>query len=172
MTTLNLLNALQKIDKPFFSFTDLVNIIDINPPSLKVRLNRLVKKMLLIRLMKGYYILPNRLDQLPAIANQLYYPSYLSFESALSKYGIINQAPYTITFATSRRSKKINLASKAVEYRQLKNNLFVDFNKIENLFIASPEKALLDQLYLVSRGQASLAFDELNLSTINLKKFR
>lgn len=172
MTTLNLLNTLQQIDKPFFTFTDLVNIVEIDRPSLKVKLNRLTKKALLIRLSKGFYILPNKLDQLPVVANQLYYPSYLSFESALSQYGIINQSPYTITFASSRRSKKMILADKKVEYRQLTNKLFIGFNKVGNLFIASPEKALLDQLYLVSRGRATLSFDEVNLSSVNLKRLK
>lgn len=172
MTTLNLLNTLQQINKPFFSLADLVNIVDINRASLKVQLNRLTKKALLIRLSKGFYILPNRLDQLPVIANQLYYPSYLSFESALSQYGIINQSPYTITFATSRRSKKTILADKKVEYRQLKDKLFIGFNKVGNLFIATPEKALLDQIYLVSRGRATLSFDEVNLSSVDIKKLK
>jgi len=41
----------------------------------------------------------------------------------------------------------------------------------KDLFIALPEKALLDQLYLVSFGKAKLDFDELNLKELSKTKF-
>ena len=167
MTSFNLLNILEKIQKPFFSLTDLRNITDIDEPSLKVKLHRLAKNGLIIRLTKGYYTLPNRLDHIPEIANLLYVPSYLSFEFALSFFGIISQVPYTVTLATNRKSRKTVLADKKIEYRQLKRKLFFGFTKQDNFFIATPEKALLDQLYLVSRGLTTLSLDELDLSTVD-----
>lgn len=170
MTYLNLFNQLEKIQKPFFSLTDLRNISGIKEASLKIKLHRLAKKELIIRLIKGYYTLPNRLDRLDEIANLLYTPSYLSFESALSYFHIISQIPYTLTLATTRRSKNMKLADKEVEYRQLKKDLYFGFIKQGNLFIAEPEKALLDQLYLVSRGLATLSLDELDLSMIDKQK--
>jgi len=33
--------------------------------------------------------------------------------------------------------------------------------------VAEPEKALLDQLYMVTRGLSSLAWDELDLSSLD-----
>ena len=41
----------------------------------------------------------------------------------------------------------------------------------KDLFIALPEKALLDQLYLVSFGKAKLDLDELNLKELSKSKF-
>jgi predicted transcriptional regulator of viral defense system len=104
------------------------------------------------------------------LANLLYTPSYLSFESALSRYGILSQIPYAMTLATTRRSKKMTLDGTAVEYRQLREDLFFGHRLEKGLDIAEPEKALLDALYLVKRGKLSLALEELDLSGLSLKK--
>jgi hypothetical protein len=100
-------------------------------------------------------------------ANLLYRPSYLSFESALSRYGILSQIPCTIKLATTRRSKNVTLEGTAVEYRQLRPDLFFGHRINKGLDIAEPEKALLDALYLMKRGRLSLALDELHLSGLS-----
>lgn len=171
MKTFELLSALKKIRKPFFSLSDLETITKQKRNSLKVAIFRLCKKEIILRLSKGIFVLPENIDKIPEIANQIYSPSYFSFESALSRYGIISQIPYTITFATKKRTKKIALGKKEIEYRQLKPSLFFGFKKENNLFIALPEKALLDELYFVSRGKAVLSFDELDSKPINKKIF-
>lgn len=171
MKVLELLKRLKTIEKPFFSTSDLEKITGLNKASLKVNLSRLCKKGLINRISKGIFILPENLDKIPEIANQLYDPSYLSFESALSRYGILSQIPYTITFATTKRSKRIVLFKTEVEYHQLKPSLFTGFLKEGNLFIAYPEKALLDQFYLVSKGMTTLSFKELDFGQINKSKF-
>lgn len=171
MKTLEFLKKLKSIEKLFFSISDLEKISGLKRASLKVTLGRLVKRELIARLSKGNFMLSENLDKLSQAANQLYDPSYLSFESALSYYGVLNQVPYTITFATSNRSKKITLAKTAIEYRQLKPDLFTGFSKQEGLFIASLEKALLDQLYLVSRGKAAISFEELYFKQVDKTKF-
>lgn len=169
MKALDFQKALESIDKLFFSTSDIEKITGLSRDSLKVSLSRLVKKDLIVRLSRGIFILPKSIDKIPEIANQLYSPSYLSFESALSRYGIISQVPYTITFATLNRSKRMILGGIEVEYRQVKKDLFTGFSKENNFFVASPEKALLDEVYLVSRGLASIAFDELDLGRIDKK---
>jgi hypothetical protein len=108
--------------------------------------------------------------ELERTANELYYPSYLSFESALSRYGILSQIPYTLTFATNRRSKKILLRDREVEYRQLKKEYFFGYKLEKGLYIAEPEKAVLDQLYMISKGKASSDISEWSL--IGLKKVK
>lgn len=170
MKYLELQKQLKSLKKPFYTMADFEKITGMERRNLSVTLSRLTKKGLLVRLTKGVFILPDDLDKLPEIANQLYSPSYLSFESALSIYGILSQYPYTITFATPKRSKRIRLADKEVEYRQIKPSLFISFMKQDNLFVATPEKALLDQLYLVSKGVATLSNEELDLSFVDKKK--
>jgi predicted transcriptional regulator of viral defense system len=108
--------------------------------------------------------------ELERTANELYYPSYLSFESALSRYGILSQIPYTLTFATNRRSKRTLLRDREVEYRQLKKEYFFGYKLEKGLYIAEPEKAVLDQLYMISKGKASSDISEWSL--IGLKKVK
>ena len=170
MKYLELQEQLKALKKPFYTMADFEKITGTDKRSLSVMLSRLSKKKLLIRLTKGIFILPENLDKLPEIANQLYSPSYLSFESALSLYGVLSQYPYTITFAAPRKTKKLQLYDREVEYRQIKPSLFIAFVKQNNLFLATPEKALLDQLYLVSKGVATLSKEELDLSSVDKKK--
>ena len=72
-----------------------------------------------------------------------------------------------LTFATPRRSRSLTLGGAAVRYHQLKSALFFGYGISEGLYVAEPEKALLDQCYLAARDLADLAWDELDLSAIN-----
>ena len=69
------------------------------------KLNRKVKSGELIPIVKGLYeddsSVPGYL-----LAGSIYGPSYLSFEFALSFYGMIPEAVYTFTSATYDKKKK------------------------------------------------------------------
>lgn len=169
MTTINLIKKLQSFGRGFFTIADLEKIIGLSRNSLKVALNRLIKQGVLERLTRGVYQLSISPVEAGVVANQLYYPSYLSFEAALARYGILSQIPYTQTFATIKKSKKIWLKETEIEYTQLKKELFFGYVLADGIYLARPEKALLDQLYLVSRGRRNLSMEELDLSGINKK---
>ena len=164
---ITLLKKLLSLNKPSFGLADLEKILGQQRPSLYVTLNRLVKYGVLIRLRRGVYLAALQPPALPRIANTLVYPSYLSFESALSRYGIVSQVPYTLTFATSRRSQHLTLGDTVVEFHQLKRELFFGYTLADGLYLAEPEKALLDQYYLATRGLLDLAWDELDTSSLN-----
>jgi predicted transcriptional regulator of viral defense system len=162
-----LVQQLLNLRKPYFTVGDLEKILNQQRPSLYVTLNRLVNYGVLTRLRRGVYQAALQPAELPRIANALVYPSYLSFESALSRYGVLSQAPFMLTFATSRRSQRLVLGETAVEFHQLKQELFFGYTLVDGLFLAEPEKALLDQCYLTSRGLASLFWEELDLSRLD-----
>lgn len=166
-----IIEKLEKINKAYFSFQDLLRISKQKPPVLRVTISRLIAQKKLIPLSKGIYQLSNQKIDLENIAQQIYFPSYLSLESALAKLGILNQKPYSLTFITTKKSKKIYLLEQEIIYRQIKPDLFFGYQKIENLYLALPEKALLDQLYFISLGKASLDQDELNLNELSKTKF-
>ena len=67
----------------------------------------------------------------------------------------------------SKRSRSLTLGGAAIRYHQLKDTLFFGYAMSEGLYVAEPEKALLDQCYLAARGLADPAWDELDLSAIN-----
>jgi len=119
------------------------------------------------RLQRGVYQSALGPGDVPRIANLLYVPSCLSFESALARYGVLSQIPYAVTFATTRRSKRMTLGTTVVEFHQLRDDLFFGYTLERGLCLAEPEKALLDELYLIKRGRASLELSELRLTDLS-----
>ena len=168
MNNIKLIKALREFNKPYYTSSDLEKILKVKKSSLYVTLNRLVKNGVLTRLKRGVYQPAFKETELEKTANELYYPSYLSFETALSLYGIISQIPYSVTFATFRKSKKIFLMGREIEYRQLKKDYFFGYFLSNGTYVAEPEKALIDQLYMISRGKA--AKDTSEWSITNLEK--
>lgn len=168
---IDLVKTLTAINKAYFKVADLEKIMDLKKDSLYVALNRLVRSGVLIRLRKNIYTLFTQAIDHEKIANELYFPSYLSFEQALSQYGILSQIPYTQTFATIRPTNKTEIAQVAVEYSHLPKELFFGYVLRNGKYIADPEKALLDQLYMVSRGKRGLDIEELDLKDIDKDKF-
>lgn len=168
---IQLVQNLARFNKPYWSVADLQKILGYKSrQTLLVVLHRLVSQGVLARMRRGIYRVSINTVEGALLANLLYRPSYLSFESALSRYGILSQIPYTITLATTRRSKKVTLDGAAVEYRQLRGDLFFGHRIEGGLDIAEPEKALLDALYLMKRGKLSLALKELDLSGLSRGK--
>lgn len=166
-----LVRDILRFNKPYWSVADLEKILGYRSrQTLLVVLHRLVREGVLTRMRRGIYRVSIHSVEGAYLATLLYTPSYLSFESALSRYGILSQIPYAITLATTRRSKKMTLDGTAVEYRQLREDLFFGHRLEKGLDIAEPEKAFLDALYLVKRGKLSLALEELDLSGLSLKK--
>ncbi|NOZ49485.1 MAG: hypothetical protein GXP37_05465 [Chloroflexi bacterium] len=165
-----LVQRLLSLNKTYFTPADLEKVLGQRRPSLYVTLNRLVKYGILTRIRRGIYQVALRTPDLARIANQLVYPSYLSFESALSRHGILSQVPYLLTFATPQRSRRIILGGGDVEFRQIKKDLFFGYTLDDGLYVAEPEKALLDQCYMMARGLSDLALSELYLSTLDKTK--
>lgn len=168
--TIELIKKLRAFNKSYFTVADLEKILGLGRDSLYVTLNRLVKSGVLERLAKNIYSLFTEAVDLEKIANELYFPSYLSFEQALSQYGILSQIPYTQTFATIRPTKKTTIRNVAVEYSHLKKELFFGYILKNGKYIAEKEKALLDQLYMVSMGKRSIDIDELDLKDLDREK--
>ncbi len=117
------------------------------------KLNRKVKSGELIPIVKGLYeddsSVPGYL-----LAGSIYGPSYLSFEFALSFYGMIPEAVYTFTSATYDKKKKKMYETPfgSFSYRDVPPSVYPLEIRLKHegdyyFQIASPEKALCDQLY-------------------------
>ena len=113
-----------------------------------------VKKGNLKRIKRGLYSNNLKIDA-PIIANVCYEPSYISFEYALSYYGIIPEFVliYTSAVYGKKNNKTYKLDVETFEYRSIPNDVFsegIRFFKNEegiNYKMASIEKALCDVLY-------------------------
>src|SRR4030043_1011398 len=169
MKGIELLKVLQKINKPFYTIADLEKITGLQRNSLYVALRRWVAGGIIERVAQGIYLPMGSVISVENVASQLYIPNYLSFESALAKHGILNLIPYTLTFASTRKTKNYTLQNKEIEFRQISPKLFFGFEMKNGIYIASPEKALLDEVYFVVRGKATLDLDELDIKKLSRK---
>lgn len=157
----------------FFTLKTLRDILEIKKEStLFSVIKRLLKSEILIKLEKDKYLLKGEKINDFALANFIYQPSYISFESALNFYGILSQFPYEITSATTKKTAKKIFQGRIFVYTKIKKELFFGYEKKENFIIAVPEKALLDQLYLSSKGFKRINLDEYDLEDLNISRLK
>src|SRR3989338_4756706 len=71
---------------------------------------------LFLKIRNGLYALRSDPPQEEVIANRLYAPSYISFEYALARYGIIPESVYTVTSATTRITREFIVNNKSFTY--------------------------------------------------------
>ena len=143
---------LYKKNIELFAVNDARKIFNVDKDNTLYKLlQRLEIKNVIKRLENGKYLFlfKNPIDF--EIANFIFSPSYISLESALSFYGILSQFPYTITSIAPKKSKKIILYNKEYEYTHINKKYFFGFIKKDSFIIATPEKALIDLLYLYAK---------------------
>jgi len=167
----NLYEKLLSVNKRYLTSREIGRLLEMKPKSRSVTLTRLVKRRVLRRLRRNLYEVAFKPSDILEAANAVYQPSYLSFTYCLGKLGILNQIAYEIEFATPRKTKRVELRNRRVIFRQIAKKLFFGYTLKDNIFIAQPEKALLDTLYLKSKGLASLNEAELNLKGLSPEKF-
>jgi len=141
---------------PLISSSHIFNVTS-KPHALRDRLTVWQKRGLIIKLRKGLYILnekdrkihPSRIF----LANSLYSPSYVSTEYALGYYDLIPEKVEDVTSITTKKTAKFTNSFGTFLYQHLKTSLFFGFTEIEDeneipVFVAEPEKAVLDFIYL------------------------
>lgn len=99
--------------------------------------------------------------------------SYLSFTSALHSYGVIGQIPQVITVATTAHSRTVRTSAGNYHMHQLSPDLFsgFDWHSGNDYLIATPEKALVDCLYISTRKRKRFGhFPELDISALSRDK--
>ena len=157
----------------FFEVADADKIFGIKKrKTLYELLRRLERAGVINRIIKGKYYFSLKEFNDFELANFLINPSYISLESALSFYGILSQFPYSIVSVTPLKSKKINYQGKEYEFAHLDSKYFFGFVKKDKFLIATPEKALLDELYFVAKKLRKIHFEDLDLKLIDKKKFK
>ncbi len=127
--------------------------------SLNKKLNYHVKTRKLQNPRKGIYTKSGYNKN--ELACTIYTPSYISLEYVLQKAGLIFQYDSRIT-VISYLSRNIEIDGQAYLYRKLKSELLINTEGIDRqvnqINIATPERAFLDVLYL----NKDYYFDNLN----------
>jgi len=162
---------LKKAGLKLFSVLDYQRILEVkNYNSARSNISRYIKLGIIQKACKGLYFLIDNPPHEFEIANKVYQPSYISFETALSFYGIIPETIYEVISATSRTTRTFNINDIQYSYKKIKKDCFNGYKpiKIKNatILIAEPEKALVDYLYLVVLGKRKLAYERIDLSKI------
>jgi predicted transcriptional regulator of viral defense system len=162
-------------DWTVFSLSDIKRL---NATFHRRRLTEWQEKGYVKKLIKGYYIFSDltlKEDVIFEIANRIYKPSYISFETAFAYYGLIPESVYGITSASTRRTYKFKTPIGEFSYRTLAPRLFFGYEIIKYnskcFKMASLEKAILDYFYLNSHIKEKEDFISMRLNKeILLKK--
>lgn len=133
------------------------------PQHLRRQMDRWVKAGKILQLRRGYYSLAapwRRFEVNPLyVANRIKKASYVSLQSALSWYGLIPELVPVTTSVTTGRPETIVTAVGSFSYQHIKPSWFVGYRQVRTVqdrlvFMATPEKALLDLLYLTPGSDA------------------
>lgn len=172
MASYDIINKLTSLPQDLLSTLDLDSLLNIeNRRTFEDTIKRLLGQQILIQLEKGKYQIAGRHPSDFALAQFLYSPSYISFETALNYYGILPQFPYEITSATIKKRTTKLIQGKTFSYSHLDQSLFIGYLDQEAYLIATPEKALFDLIYLSTKGLKSLnALDEMDLGKLDKAK--
>jgi predicted transcriptional regulator of viral defense system len=168
-------NDLKKINKLYFTYQDVAKILFISEDSARVLCTRYVKQKYLIRLKRNFYAFKERWENINPnqrleVANILQVPSYISLMTALSFYEYTTQVQQKFIQSISLyRTFTKDIEGFIFNYSKIKKDLYFGFSKKNNIFIASPEKALIDSLYLSYLGKYNLDLSSLNLEKIDRK---
>lgn len=145
------------------------------------KISRDIKNGKLFKIVTGLYETnPNTPGYL--LAGSIYGPSYISFEYALSLYGLIPERVSTITCATfdKKKKKQYNTNFGVFTYRDIPVDAYSEEIelKIEGDYsyqIAKPEKALCDKLYTLSplnnyNNLENMLFNDLRIDETEFNK--
>jgi predicted transcriptional regulator of viral defense system len=146
----------QVADQPAFR-TGFLAVGGESLPALRMQVSRWVRRGKLIQLTKGLYTLAEPYAKAPphpfVLANAMKRASYVSMQSALGYYGMIPEHVPTVTSVTTQRPENVETPLGLFAFRHIKRNWFhgyeqIDLGSGQKAFVAAPEKALLDLVYL------------------------
>lgn len=129
------------------------------------RLRAMEDARLVRRLRRGLWALD---PDLPPFAIAPYltapFPAYVSLWSALAVHEMIEQIPRQISVASLDRSRRIVTAAGVYDVHHLSPELFGGYRgSVEKGYLASPEKALFDTVYVRAAAGSKAFFTELAL---------
>lgn len=168
-------------DHPIFA-AEMLRVGKTTPEAVNVQLSRWRKTGKITQLRRGLYLVNPPYARLPTgydlyAAALLHAPSYLSLEKALEYHGLIPEGVAVYTSVTTRRPIALKTPLGEYSYRHLKPGLFWGYERLAagggEVFMALPEKALLDLFYFNGVNITAGYLEELrlqNLENLNLTR--
>jgi predicted transcriptional regulator of viral defense system len=162
-------------DEPVFE-TGLLLAGDADPRDIRRQLSRWKQSGNIYQLRRGLYSLAPPYQKVRPhpflVANRMLPSSYVSLQSALAFYGLIPEHVPVTTSVTTSRPARWDTPLGIFDFRHIQIPFFGGFRLVElvdkqRAFIATPEKALLDLIYLEPAGDTLEYLTELRLSSLD-----
>jgi predicted transcriptional regulator of viral defense system len=163
-------------DQPVFE-TTLLLAGDVDRANVQRQLSRWTRAGRLYQLRRGLYALAPPFQKVKPhpflVANRMVQPSCVSLQSALSHYALIPEAVPVTTSVTALRPGRWDTPLGSYAFRRIKKALFQDYHLLavgdeQRAFVASPEKALLDLVYLEPGADSHAYLKELRLQNLEI----
>ena len=156
---------LRRLDNPVFTTREAAALWRDEQTSTSRRLGQLEKAGLVRRIQRGLWALDPEIDPHavgPYLTAPL--PSYVSLFSALAEHGMIEQIPRQISLVSLARPRRIVTSLGVYVVHQLAPELFGGFGGSERGgYLARPEKALFDLVYVRAASGSRAYLPELSL---------
>jgi len=164
----DLIQEVYKDKRTVFTFGEMALLLEeSNAEKLRKKINYYVKNKAILNIRRGVYA--KEKYNAEELACKIYSPAYLSLEYVLQKQSVIFQYNTQFTMV-SYLSRIITVDNLKLSLRKIKNEILVNtsgiIQKDNGINIATPERALLDMLYL----NKEFFFD--NLAGIDQEKTR
>ncbi len=166
MTTASDYGHLLRIKRPVITTSEAAAVWQTTQRTAGRRLRAMDEGGLVRRLRRGLWALDVEVPPF-AIAPFLTapFPAYVSFSSALSRHQMIEQIPRQISVASLDRAKRITTTLGTYEIHHLTPEVFGGYEGSEESgYLATPEKALFDAVYVRAASSSRAFFPELTLT--------
>ena len=144
------IEILLRSPKTVFSTKDIVLLWgEQGKANVRVRLSNYVKRGKLIRVHRGIYAKDKNYDRFE-LATRIYTPSYVSFETVLTRTGI-NFQYYGNIFVASYVTREIEADGQKISFIRMKDYVLSNTIGIEHtndISTATKERAFLDRIYI------------------------
>lgn len=153
---------------------------DVDPNNVHRQLSRWVSQGRIYQLRRGLYTLaPPYQKRKPHpfhVANRMVRGSYVSCQSALAFYNLIPEYAPSVVSVTAGRPNKWHTPLGLFIFRHIKSGYIAgyrltDLRDGQSAFVATPEKALLDLIYLTPKGDSREYLSELRLQNFGELEF-
>lgn len=149
---------------------------DVSPAGIHLQLSRWARAGKIIQVRRGVYVLADPYRKVSAhpflLANKIKKGSYVSLQSALAYHGLIPEYVPVITSVTTGRPETVTSVAGTFTFKHVRKSLFTGYRRIEVAprqfaMVATPEKGLLDLVYLTPRGDRREYLSELRLQHLD-----
>ncbi len=156
---------LLKLGRPLIETGEAATRLGLSRSSASHLLASLAKEGLARRIRRGLWALtssPEPFSVAPYLTAP--FPAYVSFWSALARHGMIEQIPRATSVASTGRTRRVPTSLGVYAIHHLAPELFDGYSGDQlSGYLASPEKALFDAVYLRAPAGGRLYLPELTL---------